>query len=286
MQVGKLPPELLARLLGQVRTDDPRVLVGPRVGADAALIDMGDRVLVATADLVTFATDRIGWYAVHVNANDIACTGARPRWFLATVLLPEGSTAAVAEGVLREVREACDDLGVTLVGGHTEVTYRLDRPIVSGVMLGEAPRERVVWPGGARPGDLLVLTRSIAIEGTALLAREAPDALAARGVARETVEAAAALLATPGISVAPAALAARDAGGVRAMHDPTEGGLATGIREIADAAGVGVGVDLARVPVFPACREISDALGLDPLGLLASGSRSCWPSPRSTGTAC
>ena len=270
LPVGKLPAELLASLLDQVR-HDPQVLLGPKVGADAAVIDWGDRVLIATADPVTFATDLIGWYAVQVNANDVACLGGTPRWFLATLLLPEDSTAAQAQEIFQQLLSACEDLGVALVGGHTEVTYGLDRPIVMGAMLGDAPRERVVWPAGAQPGDVLLLTKGIALEGTALLAREAAGPLAERGVTSETLERASGLLFTPGISVVRDAQAACDVGGVHAMHDPTEGGLATGLLEMAQAAGVGLEVDVAAVPLLPECREVCEALGLDPLGLLASG---------------
>ena len=270
LPVGKLPADLLAGLLGQVR-HDPRVLLGPKVGADAAVVDWGDRVLIATADPVTFATDLIGWYAVQVNANDVACLGGTPRWFLATVLLPEESTAAQAQEAFRQILSACDDMGVALVGGHTEITYGLDRPIVMGAMLGDAPKERVVWPAGAQPGDVLLLTKGIALEGTALLAREAADLLARRRVAPETLERARRLLFAPGISVVREALAACDVGGVHAMHDPTEGGLSTGLLEMAQSAGVGLEVDAAAAPLLPECRVVCEALGLDPLGLLASG---------------
>ena len=151
MDVGKLPVDVLARLLSGTPRPDPRVLQGPGVGADAAVIELGDRLLIAKADPVTFATDRIGWYAVQVNANDVACMGGVPRWFLATVLLPEGAPESLAVSVHEQITAACEALGVTLVGGHTEITYGLTRPIVSGQMLGEATRESVVWPGGARP---------------------------------------------------------------------------------------------------------------------------------------
>ena len=280
LPVGKLPAELLASLLDQVG-HDPQVLLGPKVGADAAVLDWGDRVLIATADPVTFATDLIGWYAVQVNANDVACLGGTPRWFLATLLLPEDSTEEQAQEVFQQLLSACQDLGVSLVGGHTEVTYGLDRPIVMGAMLGDAPRDRVVWPAGAQPGDVLLLTKGIALEGTALLAREASGVLGQRGVSPETLERARRLLFTPGISVVREALAACDAGGVHAMHDPTEGGLATGLLEMAQGAGVGLEVDGAAVPVLPECWEVCEALGLDPLGLLASGSLLLAASDRS-----
>ena len=271
MDVGKLPMEVLARLLSGTAQADPRVLQGPGIGADAAVIDMGDRLLIAKADPVTFAADRIGWYAVQVNANDIACMGGVPKWFLATVLLPEGAPESLAVDVHEQITEACEALGVTLVGGHTEITYGLTRPIVSGQMLGEATRDTVVWPGGARAGDAVILTQGIAIEGTSVLAHEAAEALLAGGMSQGEVTAAAGLLDAPGISVVRAALAAAKAG-VTAMHDPTEGGLVTGLAELATAANAGLEVDEAAVRVLPETQAVCRALGLDPLGLLASGS--------------
>jgi hydrogenase maturation factor len=250
---------------------DSRVLLGPRVGADAAVIDMGDKVLVAKSDPVTFAIDRIGWYTVQVNANDIACLGATPKWFLATVLLPEGATPELAEEIFGQITEACDGLGVALVGGHTEITLGLTKAIVSGHMLGEAKKSDVVWPGGALPGDALVLTRGIAIEGTALLAREASEALRAGGMSDLDIGSAAALLESPGISVIRAAQIACSAAGIHAMHDPTEGGLATGLTELASAASVGVELDIDAIHVLPETQSVCRALNLDPLGLLASG---------------
>ena len=271
MDIGKLPADLLGKLLSTASTPDLRVLLGPRVGADAAVIDMGDTVLVAKSDPVTLAAERIGWYAVQVNANDIACLGATPKWFLATVLLPEGAPPALAEEIFGQITDACSGLGVALVGGHTEITYGLARPIVSGHMLGEARKEDVVWPGGARPGDVLLVTRGFAIEGTALLAREAASALREGGMKDSEVDAAAALLESPGISVVRAAQLACSVASVHAMHDPTEGGLATGLAELASAAGVGLEVDGYALNMLPETLAVCHALDLDPLGLLASG---------------
>ena len=276
METGKLPSALLARLLARLPSD-PRLLLGPGVGLDAAAIDLGGgRVLVAAADPVTLAGDQLGRYVVHVNANDVACLGARPAWFLATALLPEGATEALAEEIFEQIRSACAELGVTLIGGHTEVTVGLDRPIVAGTMLGEAARDELVRPDGAEAGDHLVLTRGIALEGTAVLARDASAALRSRGVAEEAVAAAARLLDQPGISVVREALAACRVGEitsrpVHALHDPTEGGLATALVELAEAAGLSVRLRLRDVPVLPETRAICAALDLDALGLLASG---------------
>ena len=268
---GKFPPELLERLLAKVPLDDKRVLLGPGVGEDAALIDMGDRVLVAKSDPVTFAADLIGWYAVHVNANDIACSGTTPRWFLATLLAPPGFEEAQAEAVFDQLLEACASLGVTLVGGHSEVTATVQRPVIAGTMLGEVDKGKYVTTSGAVLGDSIVVTKGVAIEGTALLARDSSETLTRLGVDETVVDRARGLLFSPGISVVKDALTACAATEVHSLHDPTEGGLATCLAEVARAARVGLAVEEGSIPVFPECVDVCEALGLSPLGLLASG---------------
>ena len=273
LAVGKLPPQLLERLLDKVAPTDPRVVMGPRRGEDAAVLDRGDRDLVATADPITFATDEAGWYALHVNANDIAVRGARPTWFLATVLLPEGgATEATVERLFADLGEACAELRVALIGGHTEVTAGLPRAIVSGCMLGEVEKDRLVTTGGARPGDTLLLTKGVPLEGAAIVARERAAEAGRRGVAADVVKRAQEFLRRPGISVVPEARAACAAARVHAMHDPTEGGVATACWELAQAADVGLRVDRERIPVLREGRVLCEAFGLDPLGTIASGS--------------
>lgn len=271
MKVGKLPPEMLGNLLSKVKLDS-RVVVGPSVGVDAAVIDYCDRLLVAKTDPITFATDEIGWYAVNVNANDIAMMGAEPKWFLATVLVPPDTSETAVEGIFGQVLDACKSLGVSLVGGHTEITHNLDRPIVVGCMLGEVDRERLVKPGGARPGDIVILTKGIAVEGTTILARELADELSQAGVAREVIDKARGLIHQLGISVVPEARAVMAAVQPTAMHDPTEGGLATGLRELAIGSQVGLEIYKDRIPILDETQAICEALGLDPMGLIASGS--------------
>ena len=271
MQAGKLPIDVLGRLLDRVEITDPRVALGPRAGEDAALIDYGDRFLVAKTDPITFATDLIGWYMVNVNANDIAVMGATPKWMLATLLLPEGTDEQRITEIFEQLREACSDLNISLVGGHTEITYGLDRPVAVGALLGEVDKDAAVFSSGVRPGDDLLLTKGIAIEGASILAREATQALLDEGVDREAIETAALGLHEPGISVVRDAQIACAAGDVHAMHDPTEGGISGGLYELAAASGLGLEVDSGVIPVLPDCAAICDALGLDPLGLIASG---------------
>ena len=271
MQAGKLPLELLSQLLSKVSIDDPRVALGPTAGEDAALIDFRDTYLVAKTDPITFATDVIGWYLVQVNANDLAAMGATPRWLMATLLLPEGTRPEEVQRIFDQLLEACRELNIALIGGHTEITYDLPRAIAVGAMLGEVAKDRVVFTSGARTGDAIILTKGIAIEGTALLAREAEEGLLQAGVPADVVERGKGYLYSPGISVVRDATVAREAVTVHSMHDPTEGGLATALLEIATAAGVGMIVELDRIPVLPECETFCRALGLDPLGLIASG---------------
>ena len=275
LPLGELPHEQLARLLHRHATDDPRVLVGPGLGEDATVIDLGrdfgDRLLVAKTDPITFATDEIGWYAVNVNANDVACMGARPCWFLVTLLLPEGRTDdALVERIFDQVGQACAALDISLAGGHTEITYGLDRPIVVGHMLGEVVRDQLVTTGGAQVGDVLLLTKGVAIEATAIIAREKANELAGQFSA-DFLARCQGFLHDPGISVVRDAEVATAAGLVHAMHDPTEGGLATGLWELAWAADVGLEVMADALPVLPETAELCQAFDLDPLGVIASG---------------
>ena len=272
MDIGKFPPSLLDKLLRKTGVTDPRVLLGPGVGEDAAVLDLGgETLLLAKSDPITFATDRIGWYAVQVNANDIACTGGVPRWFLATLLVPERFTEDQAEELFTQVLDACNSIGVALVGGHSEVTYGIDRPIVSGTMLGEVARDRLIRTGGAQEGDSIVVTKGIAIEGTALLALERADDLRKAGVSDDTIALSVNLLHSIGISVIEDARIACTTAQVHSMHDVTEGGLITGLREVATASGLGLAIEEGSVPVLPVTLEVCQALDLDPLGLLASG---------------
>lgn len=271
LPIGKLPSALLGRMLAAYAPSDQSLLVGPGIGRDAAAIAIGGAVLVAKTDPITFAGQDAAAYLVDINANDVACLGARPRWLLVTALLAPGTTEAEVETQFADLAAACRRRGIALVGGHSEVTAGLDRTLLVGLLLGETTPERLLRPGGARVGDRLLLTKGLAVEGTALLAKELGDRLRA-AVGGETVELGRRLLVDPGISVVPEAETLLDAGGVSALHDPTEGGLAMAVRELAAASGCGAEIDERSVPILAETEAICAALGLDPLGLLASGS--------------
>ncbi|MBN1486129.1 MAG: AIR synthase family protein [Anaerolineae bacterium] len=271
--IGKLPQDDLLKLLGELQTPpDPRLIQGPGLSCDAAVVAFGNRYLVTKSDPITFATDEIGWYAVNVNANDIACLGAKPEWFIATLLLPEGQTdQTLVKQIFHQIHAACAQLGARLIGGHTEITHKLNRPIVVGNMFGEIAPGDLIRSNGAQPGDKLILTKGIAVEGTALLAREMRDKLS-RTISNEKLDKAANMLHNPGISVVKDALLMTTAGEVHAMHDPTEGGVATGLQEMMQAAGLGAVIEEAALPFYQETLDFCDTLGLDPLGLIASGS--------------
>lgn len=272
LPVGKLPSDQLADLMALL-PGGPRVVLGPSVGEDAAVIDMPDRYLVAKTDPITFATDEIGWYAVHINANDIATTGAVPLWFMATLLLPAAhATVALARSIFEQIAEACRSLNVAVVGGHTEITYGFDRPVVVGCMLGEVAKDRLVRTGGAQPGDVIMLTKGAPIEATAILAREKREMLL-QFFSAQDIDRCARLLHNPGISVVRDAQVAMAAGGVTSMHDPTEGGLLTGLWELSVASGCRLEVDLdPGQPLWlPEGKAMCAALGLDPAAAIASG---------------
>jgi hydrogenase expression/formation protein HypE len=269
---GKIDHTFLESLLGKLEITDRRVAVGPGIGEDAAAIDMGEHYLIVKSDPITFAADRIGWYVVNINANDIAAMGGEPRWFLVTMLLPERKTTeSLIRSIMKDLKESCDELGISLVGGHTEVTHGLNYPILSGTMLGEAEKKDLVKNGGIGEGDLLYMTKGVAIEATSIIAREksgeVKDTFGERFFKRCV-----GFLRDPGISVIDDARRARKAAPVTGMHDPTEGGLLTGAFEMARGAGVGLEIFLEKIPVYYETKKLCDHYGLSPYRSIASGS--------------
>ena len=271
LPAGKYPCELLEEYLDGLPNDDPSVVVGPHVGRDVCGVAVRPSTLLALgADPITFTTDALGHYAVVVNANDIAASGATPRWFLATVLMPQGSTPSHVQAVLHDLRDACRRRGVSLCGGHTEITDAVTRPVVSGMMIGTAGDRGLLDKRGMRSGDALLLTKRVAVEGTALLAGELGAELSEKGLTAAELLTCRNLLQQ--LSVVDEARIAADFDGVSAMHDVTEGGLATAIAELAAAGRHSLSVDLDAIPYYPPTRRLCEVLGLDPLGLMGSGS--------------
>ncbi|MEM1538167.1 MAG: AIR synthase family protein [Candidatus Nezhaarchaeales archaeon] len=266
---GKLHPDVLEKLVfTRLGVKDPRVLVGPKLGEDAAVIDMGDRVLVIHVDPITGAVKNVGWLAVNVSVNDVASRGAKPLWILISLFLREGASLEEAEAITTQINEAALQLGVSVVGGHTEVTPGLTRPIIVSVAVGEAPKNAYVTSSGARPGDAIVVTKGAAIEGTGILAYEFERELTVR-LGEDVIERAKRYITM--ISVLKDAQIAISVRGVTAMHDATEGGVLGAIQEVAWASKVGVKVYEDRIPISPETKAICSLLGIDPLRTISSG---------------
>lgn len=270
LRLGKMPPEVLESIVfGRLGVLDPRVLVKPKIGEDAAIIDFGDRVLVLHSDPITGAVENIGWLAVNVSSNDVATRGARPKWLSVVILLPESATSDLLDEITRQIDFAAKELGMMVVCGHTEVTPSLDRPILICTAIGEASRDKYVTSSGARVGDKIILTKGAAIEGTAIFAHEFEDYLKSR-LSEEVVERAKEYIKY--ISVLREAMIAVEVGGVTAMHDPTEGGVLGGVQELARASNVGFILYEADVIVNFETKVICDVLNVDPLSTISSGS--------------
>lgn len=273
LPAGKIPPSLLRRLLKPLDSShrDPSLIVGPGIGLDAAAVRLGGRCLVLKTDPITFIAADLGTYALTINANDLATMGARPRWFLATILLPAGcTTGASVSRLFWQLRTACRELEVTLCGGHTEITDAVTRPVIVGCLIGECERSRPITSAGAKVGDALLLTKGIPIEAVSILAREREHELASR-YPRGFVATCRRYLRKPGISVVRDAELALAAGGVHAMHDPTEGGLSAALYELAEASGTGVLVEEQAIRILPEGAQLCADFGLNPLGTIASG---------------
>jgi hydrogenase maturation factor len=278
---GKLPNDLLKEFLAEFKFEDPSLLISPGVGEDIAAVDVArEEVLVLKSDPITFATDAIGQYAVSVNANDIATAGAVPRWLLTTLLFPPGSTPSMIWSLVRELQELTGRWGITLCGGHTEVTDGVRRPVICGMMAGTVRRRDLIDKRRMRTGDRVLLTKAVAVEGTAIIAREFGRKLKALGMPAGEIQSCRDFLER--ISILPEAGMAASVEGTSAMHDITEGGIATALEELSAAGGFGLRVEVDRIPIYPETRKLSRLLGFDPLGLIGSGSLLICCRPRNS----
>jgi hydrogenase expression/formation protein HypE len=266
---GKIPVDILKEVVFKnIGAERKEVILGPTVGIDGAVLDLGDKSLVVSMDPITGAVERIGWLAVNVNANDVATFGVEPAFLFSCILLPENADRKIVETICTQMNAAAKDLGVAIVGGHCESTLGLANPIVVGCIMGLTEKGCYVTAGGAKIKDKLILTKSTGIEGTAILASDREQEL------KKTVSAAMLRRAKDfygKISVVDDALTAYKTGGVHAMHDPTEGGVAGGIHEMADASSLGVKVFEEKIPVQPETAKICSYFEIDPLQLISSG---------------
>lgn len=269
MLPGKVPPDILRDIIFKhLGKEDPDVILGPGLGQDASVLRIGDKVLIAATDPITGSIEDVGWLAVHVNANDIATFGVPPRWFLASLILPVGCSREQIEHIVGQVHRAASSLNIAVVGGHSEITEGIDRPIVAGFMLGIADDGKFVTSSGAQSGDAIILTKSVALEGASILAAEGQERLK-QLLGEEVINRAISLRSQ--ISVVREGLAAFKTGHVTAMHDPTEGGIYNGLHELCDASSVGFEIDVSSIFIDQATQRICETLGVNPMELISSG---------------
>jgi hydrogenase expression/formation protein HypE len=267
---GKVPTEVLEKIvfrhLGVKRED---VILPPSIGEDAAIVRAGKEVLAFSSDPITGAEEWLGWLAVHVSANDIATRGIQPRWFNSIILLPENSTTKHIEKICTQMDKAAKQLNIAITGGHCEITPGIKQPIVTGCAVGIAEDGKYVTSSGAKIGDSIILTKGTGIEGTAILASDRKKELI-KVFDKSFIMKAENFFQK--ISVVKDALTAFKTGGVTAMHDPTEGGVAGGLHELADAANVSFQVYEQKIIIQEETRKICAHYEIDPLQLISSGS--------------
>ena len=269
MEIGKVPEAVLKRaVFRQIHTRREEVLVGAGVGEDCAALQLGpDEVFVLSTDPITGTDKNTGELAVQITANDLASAGAEPVALLLTVLLPVTADEPMIRRLMKEVDEACEKLHIQVVGGHTEVTAVVNQPVISVTGIGKAKKGHLVATGGAGIGDDVVATKWIGIEGTSIIAREKEQELLERFAAPFVEEA---KNFDRFLSVVPDAAAAVKSG-VTAMHDVTEGGIYGALWELAEASGVGLEIDLKKIPVRQETIELCEYYRLNPYQLISSG---------------
>lgn len=267
-RLGKIDRGLLERIvlrrLGYRRRD---VIIPPRFGEDASVVKSRQRILVAAMDPITGSGTRVGWLSVHVNANDVAVMGAEPKWFSAAILLPENRLEEL-DPIMREIDRACRELKIALITGHTEIAPGVEKPIIVGHMIGELVSREPISSSGARPGDLLVMSKTAGVEGTAILASDFRQELIGK-VPEEVLRRAERFYERISILEEALRLARRNL--PTAMHDPTEGGIIGGAYELAEASGCSFTIYERKVPVAEETRRICEVLECDPLKLISSG---------------
>lgn len=259
---------LQQRVYPFVHSEGPGIVLGSAFGEDVALTRVGGDVLVSHVDPIVGAIGDIGWLAVHVACNDIAASGIQPRWLQLLVLVPKIEDVELLEQIMRDARRAADEIGASIIGGHTGYSAGLSRPLVAVTALGTASGQEPVLTGGARVGDHVLVTKGIALEGTAILAQDFADVARKLRLKESELEEGRRVMAE--VSVMPEALVLA-ANGVTAMHDVTRGGVLETLLEIAELSAVGIEVAFRRLPIPPIVSRFADAFDFDPLRMISSG---------------
>ena len=247
--------------LGADRED---VALGPTHGVDFGVLDVGGRALVTATDPVSILPqlgfERAGRLAVDIVLADVAVSGIPPTHLAVSLSLPPEMTDDELAATWRGMAGHCEDLGVSVVTGHTARYSGVDYSWVGGATgFGVGAFPDLVRPDGARPGDALVVSTGPAAEVAGLFSTLFGDRLdlpeSTLETARERVE---------DIETVRDARAAFEAGEVTAMHDATEGGVVGGLNEMADGAGVRIDVERGAMPLAPGVEAVCGSVGVDP----------------------
>ncbi len=263
--VGKLPHNVLEKyVFRRLGAKGRRVVLGPGVGVDAAVIDVsGSKYLVIHSDPITEAVSGAGWLAVNIAANDVAVAGGDPLWASIVILLPEGFSEDLLDEITRDIDRAAKELGISIVGGHTEEAPRLDRPIVVATVAGLA--EKLLDPRAIEPGDVVIIAKNVGGEGASIIVNDFPELV--KGLDPRVLEDAKNLARE--VSVVREARTIRDV--VKAMHDPTEGGVLGALYELAYMSKTVIEVYADHIPIPEPVRVVCSHIGIDPLKLISSG---------------
>lgn len=268
MEIGKVPENVLKRsVFKRLRVKRPEVLVHSGIGEDCSVLALGDEAVVLSTDPITGTAKDIGTLAFHITANDIASSGAELVGMLLTILFPPGSQEEELKEIMKDVTELAERFNVEILGGHTEVSAAVSQTLVSVTGVGKIAKDRLIQTSGLRPGQDLVVTKWIGLEGTSILAKEREEYLREK-LPSEIVEAAKGF--DQYLSVMPDAKIAMDTG-VTAMHDVTEGGIFGALWEMASASGTGLEVDLHKIPIRQETIEVCEVFDINPYMLISSG---------------
>lgn len=250
------------------KSDDPDVILGASFGEDVALTRVGSDILVSHIDPIVGAVNNIGWLAVHVACNDIATSGTPPRWIQVLVLIPNKEDEPLLKKIMSDIERAAHEIGVSTIGGHTGYSANLSRPLVAVTALGTlAGREPVLTKGGG-VGDHILITKGIALEGTAILADDFANTALDLGLTLKDLKEAKKLM--KDVSVIPEALVLAQHGAT-AMHDVTRGGLLETLLEMALLSNVGIQVTYNSIPIPTVVSRFVEAFQFDPLKMISSG---------------
>lgn len=269
MKIGKVPENVLKRsVMKQLHYKRDEVILGPGIGEDCAALALAeDEILVMSTDPITGTAKDIGKLAIQITANDLASAGAEPIGVMLTILLPDGTREIALKRIMEQMECACREAKMQILGGHTEVTAVVNQPVVNVAGVAKAKKGSLISTAGARAGMDIVVSKWVGIEGTMIFAKEKEDELKEHFPA-DFVDTAIGF--DRYLSVVPEAAVATQSS-VAAMHDVTEGGLFGALWEMAEASGVGLEIDLKKIPIRQETVEICEYFDVNPYGLISSG---------------